>query len=256
MKITTEPQPEAHDQHLALRPTFEELCQNARLLIRLRWVAGFGILFGTAIASVLLDISLQVGPLLIIGGLVLSYNALLAVACRDDISPAGIETIAWGQILLDWLAMIALVHFTGGITSPALIYFVLHAALSGMVLLPWQVRSLAVLAVLMVGGLAWAERAGLIGLNLLFILLSPLMLVRRWRERLALPAYLGLLAATLWVTSILQTLPDHGDNPRFLIPMQSLVVLWGIGVAGALYTFYRHRAAQSNSPHDLRSEVK
>lgn len=105
-------------------------------------------------------------------------------------------------------------------------------------------------------GLAWAERAGLFGLNLLFILLSPLMLVRRWRERLALPAYLGLLAATLWVTSILQTLPDHGDNPRFLIPMQSLVVLWGIGVAGALYTFYRHRAAQSNSPHDLRSEVK
>ncbi len=160
MKITTEPQPEALDQHLALRPTFEELCQNARLLIRLRWVAGFGILFGTAIASALLDISLQVGPLLIIGGLVLGYNALLAVSCRDDISPVGIETIAWGQILLDWLAMIALVHFTGGITSPALIYFVLHAALSGMVLLPWQVRSLALLAVLLVGGLALAERGG------------------------------------------------------------------------------------------------
>ncbi len=105
-------------------------------------------------------------------------------------------------------------------------------------------------------GLAWAERAGLIGLNLLFILLSPLMLVRRWRERLSLPPYLGLLAATLWLTSILQTLPDHGDNPRFLVPMQSLVVLWGMVMAGALYTFYRYRASQLNSPHDFRNEVK
>jgi len=26
--------------------------------------------------------------------------------------------------------------------------------------------------------------------------------------------------------SILQTLLDHGDNPRFLVPLQSLVVLW------------------------------
>lgn len=105
-------------------------------------------------------------------------------------------------------------------------------------------------------GLASVERAGLFGLNLFFILLSPLMLVRRWREQVPLPPYLNILAATLWVTSILQTLPDHGDNPRFLIPMQSLVVLWGLGMAGALYTFYRHRAAQSNPPHDFQSEVK
>lgn len=160
MKITSEPQPESLEQRLALQPTFEELCQNTRLLIRLRWVAGFSILFSTGIASALLGVSLQIGPLLLIGALVLIYNAALALACRDSISPKGIARIAWGQILLDWLAMIALVHFTGGITSPALIYFVLHAALSGMVLLPWQVRSLAMLAILMVGGLAWAERLG------------------------------------------------------------------------------------------------
>jgi hypothetical protein len=34
------------------------------------------------------------------------------------------------------------------------------------------------------------------------------------------------LLANLWLTSILQTLLDHGDNPRFLVPLQSLVVLW------------------------------
>jgi len=34
------------------------------------------------------------------------------------------------------------------------------------------------------------------------------------------------LLANIWLTSILQTLVDHGDNPRFLVPLQSLVVLW------------------------------
>ena len=39
-------------------------------------------------------------------------------------------------------------------------------------------------------------------------------------------AYFWLLLSIIWVTSILQTLLDHGDNPRFLVPLQSLVVLW------------------------------
>jgi hypothetical protein len=44
------------------------------------------------------------------------------------------------------------------------------------------------------------------------------------------------LAGTIWIASILQTLLDHGDNPRFLVPMQSLVVLW---VALFFYSMYR-----------------
>jgi hypothetical protein len=39
-------------------------------------------------------------------------------------------------------------------------------------------------------------------------------------------AYFWLLLGTIWIASILQTLLDHGDNPRFLVPLQSLVVLW------------------------------
>jgi hypothetical protein len=37
--------------------------------------------------------------------------------------------------------------------------------------------------------------------------------------------YYWLLLGTIWIASILQTLLDHGDNPRFLVPLQSLVVL-------------------------------
>ena len=119
-----------------LRPTLEELCQNTRLLINLRWVAGASILLGTLFARFILDIDLKSLPLLIIGLSVLGYNALLLVFIRDaeDENLRRVYQAAWGQIILDWLAMIALVHFTGGITSPALIYFVIHAALSGTIL--------------------------------------------------------------------------------------------------------------------------
>ena len=42
----------------------------------------------------------------------------------------------------------------------------------------------------------------------------------------SLPSFLWCLAGTIWIASILQALLDHGDNPRFLVPLQSLVVLW------------------------------
>lgn len=144
-----------------LRPTLDELNQNTRLLIALRWAAGFSILAGTGFASLALGIDLRTTPLLLIGFGVLAYNGLLFYLLhhRPDHSLNYVQRIAWGQIILDWSAMTALVHFTGGITSPALIYFVIHATLAGTVLLPWQARILAVLAIAIVGGLGLLERA-------------------------------------------------------------------------------------------------
>jgi signal transduction histidine kinase len=124
-------------------------------------VAGLSILIGTLFARVILSIDLKTFPLLLIGVAVLGYNGLLAlISNREAQTLARLQQVAWGQIILDWLAMITLVHFTGGVTSPALIYFVIHAALSGTILLPWQTRSLSLLAIAIVGGLAWLERSG------------------------------------------------------------------------------------------------
>ena len=144
-----------------MRPTLEELQQNTRLLIALRWAAGLGILLGTGFANLVLGIGLHTAPLYGIGIAVLSYNILLAfVVYRfDSLSLETLRRVAWAQILLDWIAMTALVHFTGGVTSPALVYFMLHATLAGLILLPWQVRSFSLLAVALIGGLALMERA-------------------------------------------------------------------------------------------------
>jgi len=38
--------------------------------------------------------------------------------------------------------------------------------------------------------------------------------------------FMVFIAGNIWLASIVQTLVDHGDNPRFLVPLQSFVVLW------------------------------
>ncbi|HEX3049950.1 MAG TPA: HAMP domain-containing sensor histidine kinase [Aggregatilineaceae bacterium] len=160
--MNTKTQSVGNTDENGLRPTYEELSQNTRLLIRLRWVAGSGILLGVLLAQYVLQIDLPVGALLIVGCSVLGYNALLAFACQAHKlkTTEAAQRVALEQIVLDWLAMAALLHFTGGITSPALIYFVIHAALSGTIMLPKLARSLSVLVIVLVGGLALFESQG------------------------------------------------------------------------------------------------
>jgi hypothetical protein len=68
--------------------------------------------------------------------------------------------------------------------------------------------------------------------NGLFLLLSAGSLVSRaLRERLNPPTLVVMSTILILFSSILQTLVDHGDNPRFLVPLQMLVILlvsWAI----------------------------
>jgi hypothetical protein len=55
-----------------------------------------------------------------------------------------------------------------------------------------------------------------------------------------------MLLTNIWVASILQTLLDHGDNPRFLVPLQSLVVLWvGLFLFYVIISLIKRKAASS-----------
>ena len=79
-----------------------------------------------------------------------------------------------------------------------------------------------------VGGLfaAWVGVGRLITLiaNAAFLVGSVLAVVgRRVRGRIGLDRYILVAGGLVWIASIVQTLVDHGDNPRFLIPLQTLV---------------------------------
>lgn len=75
---------------------------------------------------------------------------------------------------------------------------------------------------------AWAtaSRAVTLATNAAFLLLSVAVIVsRRVRERINLDWIFAASAGFVWLTSVVQTLVDHGDNPRFLVPLQMLVFL-------------------------------
>ena len=73
------------------------------------------------------------------------------------------------------------------------------------------------------------ERGVLFACNLLFVVatigISAQALFKPAKASLP-DQWNWLLIGSIWICSIAQTLLDHGDNPRFLVPLQSAVVLW------------------------------
>ena len=61
--------------------------------------------------------------------------------------------------------------------------------------------------------------------NGLFLFISITALMRKsWRVRLGFGQQMVASAGLVWWISIVQTLVDHGDNPRFLVPLQMIVI--------------------------------
>lgn len=89
---------------------------------------------------------------------------------------------------------------------------------------PWQILS-NVVSVLIIGA-----RGLLFMMNLLFLFGSIAALVsKRLREIWSLAPFHFFLLVMVWLTSVASSLLDHGDNPRFLVPLQTVVVflvLW------------------------------
>jgi 4-amino-4-deoxy-L-arabinose transferase-like glycosyltransferase len=63
--------------------------------------------------------------------------------------------------------------------------------------------------------------------NLIFIITSlGAVISKKMRHVWQITEFFWLLAGSVWATSILSSLMDHGDNPRFLIPMQTFIMFW------------------------------
>lgn len=69
------------------------------------------------------------------------------------------------------------------------------------------------------------ERMVLIALNGVFLIGSAAHVMPKIRKFLQPTNFTYFLIAFIWFTSILQTFAEHGDNPRFLAPAQSLIVV-------------------------------
>jgi hypothetical protein len=92
----------------------------------------------------------------------------------------------------------------------------------------WSPDSFHLPAILpLLGGLNLFGRLSVFAFNLIFIFTTALAVVcKRVRQSWQIPPVLWCVVGAVWGTSVLQTILDHGDNPRFLIPIQTFVLLW------------------------------
>jgi len=148
-------------------PVEEELVRRVAWQIQLRWLAAIGVLFAAWFSTSILHIPLPLWPVYTIGLSVLFYNALFLLYLkrleREAVSEAAVfDRFAKVQTSLDWLAMILLVHFSGGVESPLLFYFIFHIILASILLSPQACYFFATVAALAVGVLAILEKNGFI----------------------------------------------------------------------------------------------
>ena len=118
-----------------------ELATSQDLLIRLRWLAGLGVILLTLVIKPIFGIDAPRHLLITVGVVILLYNLfffLLARSLRasrknresEDAFPA--QGLAIGQMICDWVSTILLVHFSGGIESPVTYFFLFHIIIASI----------------------------------------------------------------------------------------------------------------------------
>ena len=130
-------------------------------LIRLRWVAGVGVLLITLTVKPVFNIQVPLQPLLITGAALLIYNLCFFLVerqlKRNLASPETYLRLGLWQVALDWLAMTLLIHFSGGIESPAIFFFIFHIVIASIFYPPRIAFYFSVLAVVLLSSIALLE---------------------------------------------------------------------------------------------------
>ncbi|MCJ7548311.1 MAG: ATP-binding protein [Anaerolineae bacterium] len=187
-------------------PAERDLAASQDWLVRLRWFAGLGVLVATWISEHILGLGLASIPIYVIGVCILAYNAVFwwwlnGGAWRDQREHTDTRLLARLQITADWVAMTLLIHFSGGIESPVLLYFLFHITLAAILLPVQDTYMFAALATLLVSGLAWVEYSGLVP-HIPIVKLQPVTVYHN-------PAYIGgrlaFFTSTVFVSAYLAT---------------------------------------------------
>lgn len=186
-------------------PVEDELVRRVAWQIHLRWLAAAGVLILGWFATSLLNIPLPRWALYAVGLAILVYNGLFWIYLKRLEKEPVNEALVFGrfakvQTSLDWLAMILLVHLSGGVESPLLFYFIFHLILASILLSPAACYFFATTAVLGVGVLAYLEYAGLIPHFSLGIIPVPL-----YQSGLYVGSILFFFGTSLYISVFLAT---------------------------------------------------
>ncbi len=179
----------------------------------MRWVAGAVMLIATLFSVAVLNLPLPTVALVILSLVVLAYNAAILVITRRA-GEMWLHFIATAQVAFDWLALALFVHFTGGIESPAIAFFLFHLVMAELLLEERISNLYAVLVIGVVAAIAALEAIGWLPHYTVIPALPPEL----YRNLLYIAAILLFFSLTVGVVIVLVTriVRDLRDRERRL----------------------------------------
>lgn len=143
-----------------------ELVASVAWLINLRWIAGAGVIAASWVVSFVFNLAAPTGILCALGAAILFYNLIfygLERYSRHNAKPAlSYENLAKWQTGLDWFTMALLIHFSGGIESPAILFFIFHIIIASIFFSRSTAYGFSLLAITLVAAIAFLEYFGII----------------------------------------------------------------------------------------------
>jgi signal transduction histidine kinase len=132
----------------------------------MRWIAACGVIIATIFASRIFLISLEQKPLLIIGALLLLSNLLYLFAYKhltrqlEHFKEKNLRILVLVEILVDLVLLTFILHYSGGVENPFIIYYVFHLMIASIILPRIISYGVASFTMLLVGLMAWGEYFG------------------------------------------------------------------------------------------------
>src|SRR5512136_1546149 len=149
--------------HKRKRIILGELKERTLWFIKLRWGVPLGIAIGTALAQ-WVGVEFNAPALLGIAGFILGYNIIFYRVSRrieaEGYRKEDVEHFAYWQVGFDYGTMFLLIHFTGGIASPFIFFFIFHITFSAIFLPCRSTYGFAAIAAVGMGLIAAAEYSG------------------------------------------------------------------------------------------------
>ncbi|ODS33016.1 MAG: histidine kinase [Candidatus Scalindua rubra] len=132
----------------------KEIIERISWFITLRWIIVAGICITSLIASFVLRIDLPLISILIITFCILIFN-LACIYFQQYVKSH--ENFANIQISIDWISLVFLLHYTGGIESPVIFYFIFHVIIAAILLTRKACYLQTTFALLLISGLSILE---------------------------------------------------------------------------------------------------
>jgi signal transduction histidine kinase len=143
-----------------------ELPDNVNWLIRLRWLAGLGVLIVSLTLTSYFKIAAPTKHLFLVGVFILLCNLAFHLINRrlakSDSQSDIYQSFMIGQIVVDWIGTILVIHYSGGIESPVIFFFFFHLVIASILFQPRVAIMLSVFAMALIFSLAGLEYSAIL----------------------------------------------------------------------------------------------